>query len=918
MSHPRPVLRFLLVPDGSAARRVRRLVAEHGAHPGVVVGSWPELVEWARRSRLAPPASEDDETRMDAALAGVAGAFWSESSRVAPHETRDAVLASLVEVLSATDPAGPPHIPGLDALPARPRRHLDDLLRFAAALGPNLPDELSSIRTLLDTDAATALRSIVVLRLEDWPRLTRWQRTLVERLERDAPPRDDAGIALERALLDLLGRAREPVPARGNLGTLQTSLYRGGRCRTPLDDTLQWIGVRDYLQEAEVAAGMVQCMLAEDSTLRPCDVGLLVPDRFEYAVAVEDAFRHAGIALAGLPIERWRRDLGREAVFHFLYCRQKPAPAMALAVCLSSPLMPWDAATGARLAQKVMDGKYELEPPRGADGATRRMLELLAAGDTEPAGLAEALRRFDGLLAAPEEYGGHLSTAHGAVEQLLAALRQADGIDWGALRRSVTPRLITSGDKPAYTREGVTVWRESQEPWRPVRRLLVLGFVQGHHPAPLPRDPVFAAEDWQAIENCTGLGIDTPAAKLERRRERFRRQLGAVAEHATFFVSRRDYTGAPQAPSESLVFMHQHFVGPGEPEGLIAEIDVEQERQYVRWLPLADAAPPSPPRPLDAHDLAFGRDLVALRRDAEGQPKPESPTSLETLMASPLAWLLQRLDAEPVVWKPESPTPLLLGNVVHAVFEAVFQPLAPLPDRASLPARVEAALDDALRRIAPFMRAAQWSVERSNLLAGTIKAAVGWHDVLAALEAEVLCREEWFAGTWNGLPIHGKTDAVLGLPGGRLLVVDYKRSQSSRRLQPMQAGYDSQASLYREMLQTGGPRDPERVELAQRVRSAPQIGIVYYMLNDRVALADAAVPGASGVPGWRTLTNDVAVEALGLISARLGEVRSGHLRLNRDGDAAALEKRIGHVPYAFDVSPLIGLYTLPGEPDASA
>jgi hypothetical protein len=451
-----------------------------------------------------------------------------------------------------------------------------------------------------------------------------------------------------------------------------------------------------------------------------------------------------------------------------------------------------------------------------------------------------------------------------------------------------------------------------------VRRLLVLGFVRGHHPAALPRDPVFAAEDWAAIGECTGLGVDTPAAKLERRRERFRRQLGAAAEHATFLVARRDLSGAPQAPSESLVFMHQHFVGPAEPEGLVAEIDVEQERQYVRWLPLAEAAPPSPPRPLDARDLDFGRDLVALRRDALGQPKPESPSSLETLMASPLAWLLQRLDAEPVAWEPEAPTPLLLGNVAHAVFEEIFQPLVPLPDRASLPARVEAALDDALRRIAPFLRAAQWSVERSNLLAGTIKAAEGWHDVLTALEARVLCREEWFAGTWQGLAIHGKTDAVLELPGGRLLVVDYKRSKSSRRLQPMRAGYDSQASLYRAMLQTGGPKDPARVELAERVRSASQIGIVYYMLNDRVALADSTLPGTSGVPGWRTLTNDVAAEALAQIAARLDDARAGRLRLNLDGEAQLLEKRIGHLPYAFDVSPLVGLYTLPGEPEASA
>ena len=49
-------LSFLLVPDASAARRVRRLMAEQGARSGVVVGTWPELVEWARRSYLVAGA----------------------------------------------------------------------------------------------------------------------------------------------------------------------------------------------------------------------------------------------------------------------------------------------------------------------------------------------------------------------------------------------------------------------------------------------------------------------------------------------------------------------------------------------------------------------------------------------------------------------------------------------------------------------------------------------------------------------------------------------------------------------------------------------------------------------------------------------------------------------------------------------
>ena len=232
---------------------------------------------------------------------------------------------------------------------------------------------------------------------------------LVEKLNRDAgdvpPDAALAGCARARA-----GGVRVSL-RRGRLGVLQSRLYRPGDVKAPLDESVQWLGVRDFLQEAEVAAGMVQRLLKEEPGLKLADIGLLLPDDFEYSVAVEDAFRLGGLALSGLPAERWRRDLGREAVFHFLYCRQKPAPAMALAVVLSSPLMPWSRETGAVLAQTVMDGDYELKAPHGASAEARAMLALLREGDTEPSTLAAALKAFAGLLDAPEELAGHVAQA---------------------------------------------------------------------------------------------------------------------------------------------------------------------------------------------------------------------------------------------------------------------------------------------------------------------------------------------------------------------------------------------------------------------------------------------------------------------------------------------------------------------------
>ena len=150
---------------------------------------------------------------------------------------------------------------------------------------------------------------------------------------------------------------------------------------------------------------------------------------------------------------------------------------------------------------------------------------------------------------------------------------------------------------------------------------------------------------------------------------------------------------------------------------------------------------------------------MALRVDEDGQPKPESPSSLETLMVSRLAWLLRRLEAEPLEWAPEAANPALLGTVAHEVFEGLFAPDVSLPTREEIPERVEAALDDVLKRIAPFLRASQWTVERRHFTAQTIKAAQAWRDTIEQLGAEVVgCRGvarrkvERHRGAWSDGP----------------------------------------------------------------------------------------------------------------------------------------------------------------------
>ena len=905
MTKSKDSLHFLLVPDSGAARRMRRELAALSARSGVIVGVWQELLQLAGEVYLCPPLEETWESTLHSALGGIPDAFWSASYAVSPHQTGRVVADAYCQLVAETDPASDfANLPRAK-LPTRSGLHVADLVRLHMALSGSLPRELATVRRLLATPGELALRGLRVYRIAGVPRLSRWQAALLAHVHSHCDAAADA--ALESSLERILQPIFDRQAGEGALGLMQRHLFRLVETPGVLDDSVQWLGVRDFLEEVEVAAGMVQSLLAADPTLRPADIGLLVPERFEYEVALADAFTLAGLPLAGLPKERWHRDLGREAVFHFLYCRHKPSPAMAMASCLSSPLMPWDRARGARLAQAVMEGDWQLEPWEGASPRARAMLTLLRGGDDGPATLVSALARFVDLLEADEALAAQLVRARAASDHLAGLLQPGGDLDWHALRRAVSPEHLASGEAPEFSVEGIALWRESQEPWRAVRHLLVLGFVAGHYPGDCGASSVFSAEDLAILSTRAGLALDTPRARVERSRALFKRQLGCVAESVSFLVPRRDPFGAVLSASESLVFMMHMF---GQDEEPILNLDIGDDRRRARYLLERRIPPARAPVIAVGRDLNLGVDLLALRKDEDGLPKPESPSALEKLMVSPLAWLLQRLQAEPQLWAPEDANVLLLGTLSHAVFEQLFADDKSLPARGRIPKLVPKALDSAIREIAPFLLGSAWQVERRLLGNELGRAAMAWHDVLTELGAQVLGSEIWLQGRLGDVAIHGQADALLGLPDRRLLIIDYKKSSASSRRKRMQRGYDCQANLYRVMLQTGGLKGEADSVLAERFRDSAQIGIVYFTLNDAAALADTPLAESASVPGWELIDTDVSSEAMALIGARLQELQQGRLRLNRLGDAEFFDGKAGVKPYALEVTPLTTLFML--------
>jgi len=85
------VIHFLLTPDKSASRRLRRIVAESAARIGVTVGTWPELVTALQKNYNQLELADTWDISLKASARALTDAFWAKSMEVAEKETLDSV-----------------------------------------------------------------------------------------------------------------------------------------------------------------------------------------------------------------------------------------------------------------------------------------------------------------------------------------------------------------------------------------------------------------------------------------------------------------------------------------------------------------------------------------------------------------------------------------------------------------------------------------------------------------------------------------------------------------------------------------------------------------------------------------------------------------------------------------------------------
>ncbi|MCF1708697.1 PD-(D/E)XK nuclease family protein [Tabrizicola sp. J26] len=814
---------------------------------------------------------------------------WAASHAAAPRETEAALQAALRAVATGTPEMVPSSLRP-EALPdGRAKHHLTGIKQLWERMDGTLPDDLAIWRDVLSSSASDALEALPVVESPTCHFASPAERALEDLL------RHQHGTVSHEVQTDGITPRLGMAPfAPGALGEIQAGLS-SSEAAVPPDHSVAFWGLRDPAEEAAFAAGMIQKLLDDGIVASPADVAILTPGSIYPALAA------AAFATAGLPLSGGEgpavRDLAADLMVNVLRVLQGPGARMALAAAITSPLMPWSTARGSAMARHLMD-RGHIRP----DPASAPMLDLLRGPVISVRQLFARLGDIQAALAAD------FPQARETFAELICRLRAAltlESPDW-TLARAVVDTAPSRAPAERFI-EGVSLFTADALPWRRCKRLIVLGAAGDAYPTSAATDPVFLDREKLEIRRLTNLWLPTRGEVLARRIELFRRQLCAATETVDVLVPALDSGGKRLSTSTAHALMAR-CLGITTPAELVTDVSKVPKGSVPslsRTIPRdEDDGQPALP---ETGELALGSDLLSLRRTDDGRAKPQSPSRLDTLLVSPLAWTLSELDLHAVPWKPESLDVLTLGSLAHDVLEHAFPANAALPSEAALASSCPDLVADAVARISPWLAQPGWETERGGLVREITAIASAWRRRLEQLGATVLANEISLSGEGYGLMLNGRADCLLQIADGRHVIVDHKRSRSASREKRMQHGWDLQVELYRAML--------ARPTTAAPVPTFSAIAVAYNCLLDDHVLSN----GLADAPGIDDLENDIselAVAELVRLAAKLG---AGLVPLGRADDAKRFDKERGMKAYALDDAFVSAfLLPVPDEPSEDA
>lgn len=930
---------FFLCPDSEFSRAFRRHLAIRFGTVLAEVGTVDQLIESALRMYyldLDPELNSSSTDRFLELLGSLNSSkdssyFWKKSFKVDPSGVRNALAESIFKIIDSQKGAGAFNWDD-ETTDLVTKQRLTDLqfLFEKAKKAKALPPKLQKIISIIEcTDPAVTPVQVITSSLS--PSGSNLIDRLLKRLSIDCFLNEEnkrLHDEYQREFERFAQSYNEPkAEGNSNLKTAARHLFKPientAASWNQKDNSLQWLRCRDRLESIEIALGMIQKQIASDPSLTYADFGLLIPNKFDAHDHLIRLFDKFGVPLANLQWTNFERNLAGELLSSIVLALEGASPKLSLKSLLTNPLLPWGAKIGGSLADSLDQYGFSIKAPKDFPGNWRAVTELLKGIQrTElPKALKQifAILNIDGINEIQQQNTKNLFDA-----AIQAAENPTLGFD--AIRSviPITPLQVENQIGPFI--DGVTVLYEDKYAWRPVKYLFVLDFSEGAFPADFHNPAVLSDIQWSKLkENWTDLELSMDARAQAR--SLFVRQLNCVEKKVTFFCPAFDEMGKVLKPSDSLIDFSLLAGESGSPEKLILDIADEQDQLQIEHLKHSS----SPVLPAErfvatSRDICLDSDLLSMWTkssvdEATGETitslKPQSPSALDDLLICPLGWLLKQIGAENRVWEPDGFTPLTSGLIAHDVMEQLFAvEQGVIPSEATIESKVSDLFDQAIKKKAPYLSTAIWQVERKNLLSIVRRAALDWAELLNRLDARVVAPELWLQGTFDGHPIHGQTDSVIALPDSGVLVVDFKTAKADKYEKRMKARLDLQASLYEQMLLSGGPKNPKDVEKAKHANLKKLNGVVYFTLKDRLATSNFVPQQA--INGWHSIepvsedgeampwSQDVSSAAMTLLKTRFDQLRQGIIPAIKVSEIQNFQKQ-GFGGYVYESSPLIKL-----------
>jgi hypothetical protein len=838
---------------------------------------------------------------------------WSESLAVARNETLLALQDMLTRVMLATRDLEPSSISEENlAQGSRAAKHLSGLKTLWIKHPQVMPADLRVLRVVLKASAEDALQPMSILHdTELTKQLSPAEQSVVYALieRHGAAAQDDP-------LVDSVVRAQTTPRAKieTNLGAVQRALLDKLGQALPQDGSLVGLTVRDTLQEAEITAGIIQSLLAKDQDLKPSDIAVLIPEASHYGTHLKDALTLAGLVASGLPEQASIRDLGAELLQLFVLSRRKPCAAMTLASIVASPLTPWDHTLGSALASQIIQGRVVREGKDKTsymDARAQRLWKTIREPSvTTYSDIIRDLELLLDSLTESEIWADAVVRARGQTKAYIGLLRAnapQSSLDWSQVMRLLPDPARAIETPTTRYLNAVTVLKAGEMPRRSFKHMIVMGFNEGSYPSVPSANPFFLDSEIEEINARCNIRLDSLSTLLKSRLEIFRRQISQVSTSLIILASTRDRQGTPLAPSSSLPLLTRFIEGLKEAEHFFIDLNTSAAEAWPWFVARAQLAREPIGEALEHQaTLQLGKDLLELRRDSKGHLRPQSPTRLENLIVSPLAWLLGELNALPAYWTSEILNVRLQGLVAHRVFELLFAPGVTTPSDAEITKRLPELYDLAIAEIAPFLQAESLTMERDNLRSDILKSAIGWAESLKILGASTIGAEFAPSGQIFDIPIRGKVDCLIQLADGRLIIVDHKKVGTSKRKSRLNAGWDLQVELYRRML-IGEP-DPQHPMPKNIIAALEAAGcsaaIAYHLMNDGGVLING-VSDLAPNPPIQPVHGDISVNALERLENITEQLKRGEISLNKQTDEKKIKSESFLGPYALDSSPLV-------------